>query len=62
MSGGVLGATLDLAHPPSITGYDTLLAVSAPHISSFVAFYRVKSYNNNINSNNNTTTDCWCVG
>ena len=41
MDEGPVGATLDLANPPVITGFDALLAVKAPHISSYVAFYRV---------------------
>ena len=43
MEDGVLGATLDLANPPIIAGYDALLAVKAPHLSSYVAFYRVNT-------------------
>ena len=38
---GVLGATLDITRPPDITGFDMVAAVKAPHISSFVSFYRV---------------------
>ena len=38
---GVLGATLDIIRPPDITGFDMVAALKAPHISSFVSFYRV---------------------
>ena len=41
MEEGVLGATLDLANPPLITGFEAVTSVKAPHLTSYVAFYRV---------------------
>ena len=41
MEDGILGATLDLANPPNITGFELVTSVKAPHISSYVAFYKV---------------------
>ena len=50
MEDGVLGATLDIAHPPNITGFDLITAIKAPHISSFVAFYKVMQINSSLQS------------
>ena len=44
MEEGVLGATLDLAHPPLITGFEAVTSVKAPHLTSYVAFYRVINF------------------
>ena len=41
MEEGILGASLDLVNPPEINGFDAINSVKAPHISSYVAIYRV---------------------
>ena len=48
MEDGVLGATMDIAHPPNINGFDLITAIKAPHISSFVAFYKVMQMNSSL--------------